>query len=64
MDVKNIIQEWLQAHGYDCLCNDECGCGIEDLFPCDNPGCIDCIPGHRRANGDIGATQDEPEEVE
>lgn len=31
--VIEIIQEYLKAHGFDGLCNDDCGCGARDLSP-------------------------------
>lgn len=45
MNVKQILSEWLTAHGYDGLAGDECGCRIDDLVPCDgNP--LDCTPAY------------------
>jgi len=42
-EVEEIIEEWLTANGYDGLCGDNCGCGIDDLAPCGAfPG--DCEP--------------------
>jgi hypothetical protein len=56
MDVKQIVSDYLKAHGFDGLSRDACdpcGCGIDDLFPCDS--CPDeCNPGYRRT-----ATQDD-----
>jgi len=34
IDVKTMILEYLKKYGYDGLCNDECGCGIDRLAPC------------------------------
>lgn len=33
--VKEIVVDYLRKNGYDGLCGDSCGCGIDDLFPCD-----------------------------
>ena len=32
--VLEIVREYLEKHGYDGLCNEECGCTLEDLEPC------------------------------
>ena len=46
-NLKSIVTEWLKANGYDGLCNDEeCGCGIDDLMPCGEPG-EHCVAGHK-----------------
>lgn len=34
IDVKQMAAVYIKEHGYDGLCNDECGCGIDDLAPC------------------------------
>ena len=34
MTVKEIVREWLKSNGYSGLCNDECGCEVDDLMPC------------------------------
>ena len=31
---KEIAAKWLKENGYDGLCNDECGCSVDDLAPC------------------------------
>ena len=54
--VREILQSYLAAHGYDGLYNpdvggDPCGCGIGELFPCES--CPrDCMPGYRGKNDD------------
>ena len=44
--VKDIIISYLKSNGYDGLCNVECGCGVDDLFPCDRPE-EGCVPAHK-----------------
>jgi hypothetical protein len=45
--VKEIIAAWLKEHGHDGLCYPDCGCGTDDLMPCNSfPG--DCEPAYRR----------------
>lgn len=41
MELKEIVQEGLDALGYDGLCNDECGCYGEHLMCCGEPS-TDC----------------------
>ena len=36
MDCKEMIIEKLKALGADGLCTHMCGCGIDDLSPCEN----------------------------
>jgi len=48
MNVHQIVAKYLTDNGYDGLCNpeQECGCHISNLFPCDsNPS--QCQPGHK-----------------
>jgi hypothetical protein len=48
MTVKEIIQAYLKANGYDGLCNpiDPCGCSAEDLCACIE--CMDnCVPANK-----------------
>ena len=35
IDVGDIIKKYLTDNGFDGLAGDECGCGIDELFPCD-----------------------------
>ena len=43
--VREIVTEYLKANGYDGLYGFECGCAIDDLFPCGEP-CLSCSPGY------------------
>jgi hypothetical protein len=49
MTVKAIVTTFLLLNGYDGLYHDDdCGCSVEDLFPCFSD-CLDCCePGYRR----------------
>ena len=56
MDVKQIVTEWLKEHGYDGLYNDDCGCVLDDLMPCEDC-CDGCEAGYK-------TLADDPEEGE
>lgn len=43
MNVKEIIIEHLKKINADGLCTENCGCGIDDLFPC-REDFSNCIP--------------------
>ena len=43
--VRDIITIYLKLNGYDGLCGDECGCGLDDLVACD-AACDQCIPAY------------------
>ena len=44
--VKQIVQDYLTAHGYDGLYDgDGCGCRLGDLFPCTD-SFSNCMPGY------------------
>jgi hypothetical protein len=45
--VKDIVQAYLIANGYDGLYMEICGCHINDLFPC-NEDFSKCHPGHKQ----------------
>ena len=49
--VKEIVIAYLREHGLDGLCGDECGCPIDDLFPCFE-GFGDCTAAHARVLGE------------
>jgi hypothetical protein len=44
MTIKEIVESWLKEHKYDGLWNEDCGCQIGDLMPCDEPY-VDCQAG-------------------
>jgi len=35
MRVNEIVIDYLRKNGYDGLCGDGCGCGLDDFAPCD-----------------------------
>lgn len=46
MNVKQIVEGWLTANGYDGLFDFACGCKVGDLMPCDEYAHIGhCKPG-------------------
>jgi hypothetical protein len=45
MTVKEILIEWLKTRGYDGLCYDDCGCGLNDFMPCQS-SCELCKPAY------------------
>ena len=48
MTVHEIILEYLEEHGFDGLCTNECGCSIDDLAPCCCSECVmDCVPARK-----------------
>ena len=44
--LKDIVKDYLIANKHDGLCCDGCGCGIDDLMPCDDPRSW-CCPAHK-----------------
>ena len=40
MTLQQIVKEWLKRNGYDglCDCNLECGCSVDEIMPCAEPG--------------------------
>jgi len=46
MAVRAILTTWLRDHGYDGLCYEDCGCGVDNLAPCGSY-CMDCEPAYR-----------------
>lgn len=47
MTLRQIVEQGLRAGGFDGLCRADCGCRLDDLMPCNEPG-IDCVAGHIR----------------
>lgn len=44
-ELGEIVKDWLKKHGYSGLYNDDCGCSLAELMPCDEPH-PDCIAGY------------------
>ena len=47
MTVKDIVIIYLRENGFDGLCNENCGCGIDDFCPFDDYT-FDCKPAYKR----------------
>lgn len=45
MTVKEIVIDYLKKNGFDGLCSEACGCGIDDSIPC-GEGFEDCEPAY------------------
>ena len=43
-----MVGDWLRKHGHDGLCDEDraCGCALDNLMPCGEPG-IHCEAGRR-----------------
>ncbi len=58
MTVREIIIAHLRQVGADGLCSDNCGCGIDDLMPCEGEsvdgGCRECIPAREAIANEAG----------
>ena len=59
MTVKELVKDYLEKNGYDGLCREGCGCGIDNLMPCSKyalkgvPTC--CAPAYKHLvkNGEL-----------
>ena len=40
--VRELLRKAIIDNGADGLCNDDCGCSLEDLMPCDGVK-LDCV---------------------
>ncbi len=69
MTVKDIVKKYLLDNGFDGLAGDECGCEVDDLFPCDSGhGCepgvkVKCQPDNCPADGDCEWHMATPEAI-
>ena len=54
MNIRGLIQQYLVDNGYDGLVseNGECGCIVENLFPCDSPDGR-CCPAYNHGSKNI-----------
>ena len=46
MTVKDIVILYLHQNGFDGLCGDECGCGIDEIILCE-AYCMECQPAYK-----------------
>ena len=56
MDVRTIVKLHVQRHGMDGLCNEDCGCGLDDFAPCGDGPYPDCEVARKLVkpeNGDL-----------
>ncbi len=51
----DIIRDWLETHGYDGLASDDCGCAVNDLFPCGGEYIVSCSPAQKQVATDENA---------
>jgi hypothetical protein len=49
--VEEIVRDYLKRNKYDGLCNTNCGCGIDDLMPCESYS-GSCIPAYLSVVGE------------
>jgi len=47
MTIKEIIKRGLIDNGYDGLCRDDCGCGVDDFIPCLGDFSEQCEPAYK-----------------
>lgn len=43
MTARKIVKLHVQRQGMDGLCNDDCGCGLDDFAPCGDGPYADCV---------------------
>jgi len=61
MTIKQIVEQYLRANGYDGLCTEDCGCFLGDLFCCCCEAHEDCKPGYKGRNEEgIEIIQEKP----
>lgn len=53
MNVKDILLQYLKANGYDGLSYTCCGCGVDNLVPCDHPE-LECQAARKVVCKDVG----------
>jgi len=47
VNVKQIIKNYLKENGFDGLCCNSCGCGLNNLFDCPSDGYENCKPAYK-----------------
>lgn len=56
LSVKEVMKKWLANRGYQGLCSEDCGCDIDDLFPCGECCGLAARPIGSSVSGAIGRT--------
>jgi hypothetical protein len=48
VNLRELTKQALQSQGFEGLYHTEyaCGCGLDDLMPCDEPHPVFCAPAH------------------
>lgn len=46
MTAREIVITWLKENGFDGLAGEYCGCGVDDLMPCNEDG-SSCAPARK-----------------
>lgn len=54
-NIKAMVTDYLIRNGYDGLASEECGCGLDGLMPCDEPG--DCRAAYHITRLTCGRTE-------
>jgi hypothetical protein len=57
MSIKRIVEDYLIDNRFDGLSREDCGCGLEDLFPCGDAPNV-CRPAYRHKTGSDGRCRD------
>lgn len=45
------MKKWLEQNGYGGLYDDDCGCSLDDLMPCDGAFVYRCMAGYKCESG-------------
>ena len=58
--IREIVLKYLKENGYDGLCNNDCGCGLNDLMPCDGKSIGECRAGYSGGEPDNWIYKEKP----
>ena len=50
MNVKKIVEQYLEKNCFDGLYRDDCGCALPDLIPCSECDISECQPGYKNTH--------------
>jgi len=59
MRLDTYLAEKLREDGYGGLCNDWCGCSLDDLMACSSPSPLWCRPGYLHLCDSCSYTEDD-----